>query len=415
MSNLSDGARIALGSKFVRPRLDPTAQLLVLLSRPTLSRDVRDRILALVDQIEDWRELVVLAGQNFCLPFAYHHFSELGLTKSHSSLMALLRPAALGLGIENLKWQAAAQTFSQNCLQPVKAKHAFFKGPALSAGYYPNPGLRLCRDIDVLVAENHFESVARKALDLGYKFILDIDPLQYAVDKQDIRFVIRHSDVIAAHDPTGFMFDIHRRVEKQTPLFPADDVLAAAEIVAIGSTSVSAMSTNWLFCYLAYHHSRHFWSKLHWVADIHAVSGSPLFNREQTLDLAGRIGIRRLVEATLDFAALTDVPETWVDVLGSSRLDARFLEGCLYGLPGDSSYEFQRRQHMFLFDFEGDWLIDHSKKHWFWAGSALRRLEPNLTQYMKNRRRAAFEFLYRIENFCVLGKNLLTRMRARRT
>jgi Uncharacterised nucleotidyltransferase len=394
-------------------RLDATARLLVLLARHALDAEARARVLALVDKVEDWPEFVALAQRNFALPLAYHHFSQLGLGATRPDVMAMIRPAAIGLTLQNLGWQFALRRFYRTCLEPIAARHVFFKGPVLGARYYPDAGLRICRDIDVLVAEADFDAVARRALAAGYRFILGIAPLTYADDPQDIDFVIRRADVIAVHDPDGFLFDIHRRIEKLTPLFSAQQILDVAEPVQIGPASVGTMAIDWLFCYLAYHHSRHFWSKLHWVADIHAVSADPAFDRARVLDLARRLGIARTVEATLAFAALTSRPEDWAEALHEKAPGAAFLEGCLRGLPGDSAFEFSQWKGMFLFDFEADWQIDYGRKYRFWALSALRRLEPNLTQYLANRRPRALEFLYTLDNMRALGGNALMRLRGR--
>jgi hypothetical protein len=395
-------------------RLDPTARLLVLLARDVLEAELAETARALIAKITDWPEFARLAHDNFSLPFAYKHLSALGLAQTEPQLMAELRMLTMRVTMSNLKWQKAMIAFHQACIAPIGARHAYIKGPALGARYYSDAGMRLCRDIDVLVPPGDFAAVARRALDHGYRFVTSFDgPISFAEDPQDIDFMLRHGDVISMLNCDGYLFELHRHIEKMTPLFPVKGIIESSCLAKLGPCDISTMSTEWLFNYTAYHHSRHFWSKLHWVADLHAIMSHPSFDQARVLQLASEIGIAATVEATMAFADLTNRPESWEAALQSKSHGAVFLDACLRGLPGDSAYEFGKWKDMFLFDFEDTWQIDAGRKHRFWAGSALRRLEPHPTQYFENRRSRPFEFLYVIENAMALSQNLLKRMSGR--
>lgn len=396
------------------PRQDATAQLLMLLARDVLTPAVRARAEALIPEIGDWQEFAKLAHGNFSLPFAYRHLDALGLTTIQPELMAMLRGLTFRTTMANLRWHNALQTFHEVCILPVKARHAYIKGPALAARYYRDPGIRQCRDVDVLVLPEDFPAVARRAFAQGYRFIEAYESeLKFTSDPQDIAFMLRHADVISMLDAEGHLFELHRHIEKMTPVFPVQDVIAHRGETQLGRSTLSVMATDWLFNYIAYHHSRHFWSKLHWVADLHAIMSHPSFDRDQILSLARNIGICSTVEATLEFAALSEQPERWSEALAGRSHGAIFLDACLRGLPGDSAYEFDRWKDMFLFDFEATWQIDAGRKHRFWVGSALRRLEPNTSQYFERRRSRPFEFLYVLENAKALSLNLLKRATGR--
>jgi hypothetical protein len=395
-------------------RLDPTAKLLVLLARDVLTVDLSELARTLVAEVTDWPEFARLAHYNFSLPFAYKHLSMLGLAKTQPDFMADLRFLTMRVTMSNLKWHKAMIAFHQACIEPLDARHAYIKGPALAARYYSDAGLRLCRDIDVLLPPGDFAAVAKRALDHGYRFVTSFDaPISFAENPQDIDFMLRHGDVISMLDRDGYLFELHRHIEKMTPLFPVREVIASTSQARLGPCDINTMSTNWLFSYTSYHHSRHFWSKLHWVADLHAIMNHPSFDRTRVLQMARQIGIAATVEATLAFADLTSKPDTWESALREKNHGAIFLDACLRGLPGDSAYEFGKWHDMFLFDFEDTWQIDAGRKYRFWAGSALRRLEPHLTQYFENRRSRPFEFLYVIENAIALSQNLFKQIARR--
>lgn len=399
-----------IASAEVAPRFDATAKLLVLLARDTIPPSLVPRAHALVAQVSDWPELVRLAHDNFSLPFVYKHLNALGLGRSHPELMAGLRSLSLRLTMANLKWQQALIAFHETCINPLHARHSYIKGPALAARYYSDAGLRLCRDIDVLILPRDFAAVAARALDNGFRLVASLHPqLIFVTDAQDIDFMLRHGDVISMFDRNGHLFELHRHIEKMTPIFPSGKVVGSACPTRLGPSELSMMTSEWLFNYIAYHHSRHFWSKLHWVADLHAITGHPSFDREAALALARRIGIAATVEATLEFADLTNRPEDWDLALRRPGRGAMLLDACLRGLPGDSAYEFSKWKNMFLFDFEDSWQIDIGRKYRFWAGSALRRLEPQPAQYFENRRSRPFEFLYTLENALALSRNLIKR------
>lgn len=394
------------------PRLDATAKLLVLLAREDLGTEGPQLVCRLAREVPDWHEFVKLAVANFALPFVHLHIAHLVAGGAPADLAEDIKVVATRAAMANLKAQSGLVAFHRQCVSPVHAAHVYLKGPALAVRYYQNPALRICRDIDLLVGQRDMVAVGKRAVAHGYRLLLDENQVVFAEDSQDIDFILRHCDVLSMLSPDSIHFEIHRRIEKLTPIFAVNRVLATAEPLALGNCIVKTVSTDWLFCYIAYHHSRHFWSRLHWVADLHAIISHSSFDRDRVLALASRIGLANTVQATLDFAALTSQPDAWSEGTFSSH-GGRFLEACLRGLPGDSRYEFESWAGMFLFDFGNPWQVDPGWKGSFWGGSALRRLKPNLQQYLSNPRPRSREFLYYLENAVTLSRNALLHLKAR--
>jgi hypothetical protein len=392
-------------------RSDATAQLLLLLARDTLSPELTATALNLMDQIQDWEELVILATHNASLPFVYKHLFALKPKSLPEAILSDMRLMTMAQTFSALKLTAGMTAFHRDCIAPVGACHAYMKGPALAHRFYRDPAMRSCVDVDILVAERDYAKVARLAHAQGYRFVLDPDAGTFIEHEQDLSFAIRHSDVISLFSKDNVHIELHRYIEKSTPIFPVARILNETHSMQVGDQTVQTLSTAWHFVYITYHHSRHFWSRLHWVADVDALSTHPTFDRQEVLKIATDIGLKPTVEAAIEFARLTAVPSEWPSVLNQTP-GGIFLDAALRGLPGDSAFELESWDAMFLFDFGDQWQFDADRKFSFWLQSALRRMQPTVYQYIANRRARPLEWLYYLENFAALFGNFKKRLSA---
>ncbi len=391
-------------------RTDATAQLLLLLARDTLPEDMQPTAHALITQIEDWQEFFLLSLNNSSLPFVYKHFVALKPPELPVGFLDDMRICAMSRTFSALKLNAAMASFQRSCIAPVRAQHAYMKGPALAQRFYKDPATRTCSDIDIIVREADYAQVAELARQNGYRFLLNSEDGSFASDEQDLSFLIRHADVVSMFDKDNTHIELHRHIEKSTPIFPVSRILRESHELEVGGQKVKTLSTAWHFVYITYHHSRHFWSRLHWVADLHALRAHPTFDEAEVLDIATQVGLRPTVEAALSFASLTSEPKSWPTQLAQTP-GGIFLDAALRGLPGDSAFELESWDAMFLFDFGDQWQFDANRKLSFWALSALRRIQPTIYQYLKNRRPRSMEWLYYFENFFALAGNLSKRLK----
>ncbi len=390
-------------------RTDATAQLLLLLARDTLPKDMHATALALVAQIEDWQEFFKLSLNNASLPFVYKHLTALKPTTVPKDLLADIRLYAMARTISALKLTSAMASFQRDCVEPVGARHAYMKGPALAHRFYKDPNTRSCSDIDVIVLEADYEKVAYLAYQKGYRFLLNSEDGTFVSQAQDLSFLVRHADVISMFDQDNTHIELHRYIEKTTPIFPVPRILREAHDMEVGGRKIRTFSTAWHFVYITYHHSRHFWSRLHWVADLHALRAHSSFDEAEVLGIAAEVGLLPTVKAALSFAELTSEPQSWPTHLAQTP-GGIFLDAALRGLPGDSAFELESWDAMFLFDFGDQWQFDSKRKFVFWAQSALRRIQPNIYQYLKHRRPRQLEWLYSLENIFTLIGNLVKRI-----
>jgi hypothetical protein len=390
------------------PRTDATAQLMLLLARENLDARQADRAQTLAREVDDWPEFVRFSWNNRSIGLVHKHLDAMPQGLLPGGLVTQTRALARRIAMDQMAVTASMRRFHVDCVEPLQAQHVYIKGPALAALYYRQPVLRPCSDVDILVGARDYGRVARAALARGDRFLFPSDPPDFATDAADLDFMIRRNDVIMSYDSSGTLFEIHRHIEKTTPIFPERELLGSSRIVRVNGADVATLSTAWHFVYVCYHHSRHFWSRLHWVADLHAIQAHESFDREAVMGIARSIGLLGTVEAALDFAALTDKPEAWGPLLGVSPAGI-FLEACLRGLPGDSAFELEGWSDMFLLDFANPWQFEPRRKYVFWARSALRRLQPECYQYARNRRPRSLEWLYYLENVGALSGNLLKR------
>jgi len=390
-------------------RLDAAAQLMLLLAREKLSDDQKDRARHLTKQVSDWAEFTRFSVQNRSIGFAFKHLSAMPKALFPAGLLAAMQAEVRHMAMAQMALTASMKRFHAHCVAPLNVDHVYIKGPALAGLYYQQPILRPCSDVDILVSTKDFARVARAALNRGDRFLFPSDPPDFDANPTDIDFMIRHSDVIMSFDTTGTLFEIHRHMEKTTPIFPEADLIRSAQLAPIGEVLVPTLSTAWQFIYICYHHSRHCWSKLHWVADLHALQAHPSFDRAEIVALARSIGLAPTVEAALEFAYLTDKPDLWESHLGVTPA-GMFLDACLRGLPGDSVFEIEEWHNSFLLDFVNPWQYEPGHKYRLWMKSALRRLQPNCYQYAEKRRSKVMEWLYYVENAATLAGNALKRV-----
>jgi Uncharacterised nucleotidyltransferase len=388
---------------------DATAQLLLLLARENLTEEQGARARKLIAEIADWEHFARLAHANFSAPFVYRHLRTLGLEALHKGILDQFQALAFHATFGSLKIMSAMSAFHAACIEPVKADHVYVKGPALAARYYKDACLRRCRDVDVLVGQSYFPDVATLARKTGHRFLIDVNPITFTDDPSLIDFMIRHEDVLSFFDSNNVHIELHRRLDYRVAVFPVHELLRDVEKIKFASIEVNVMSTTWLFNYICYHHSRHFWSRLHWVADLHAIMAHPTFNVDRVLVLSEELGIRSTVEPAIEFANLTDKPETWSDVLGRSHA-GMFLEGCLSGLAGDSAYEFDHVTGHLIPGIGLPWQVDRSKRASKFASSVVRRLKPTISQFTANPRPKSMEWAYYVENAMMLSGRAVRRL-----
>jgi hypothetical protein len=396
------------------PRQDSVARLLLLLAKPALTTDQKCEARLLAAEVSDWGEFVAVATRKFAVTFAYRHLKACAENLVPRAVLEEMAQHARIASIGVLRVAGAQVEFHRACIERTRARHAYLKGVALSLQYLSPLGERPCRDIDVLVDSRDFPKVVSAARSSGYRILLDPARMEFAESEQDFSFVSRHADVATLVRQGSVPIELHRWLDKLSLNFDLKHALATAEDVRLPGASVKVLSKSFHFVYLCYHHSRHFWSHLHWLADLDGILTSPDCDLAEIRRIASEIGIRPTIEAAIDLHSLVSRTGLWGGSVPVHTAGGQFLKACLINLDGKLDLEEELRKGMTLNDFMSAWQFDSKRQQRLWFNSWLRRLRPSLSQYSERKLPRFLEWLYPVQNVQTLLKNgLILALRGR--
>lgn len=381
-------------------------QLALLLARPILSSKQKLCAIELASQVQDWPAFYQICATKFVLPLCQGHLSDLKIQAGPPGLQSAAKQATIQVAMSALRIANAQKKFHQNCVIPAGGLCLYMKGATLAQEYYGQFGLRKCRDIDVYIPYPWCERVLDLALSLGYRILLDPNLGVFAERPEEIEFAREYLDVISLVGSDGVHIELHRKIETATGIF--DDVLFKTKPahVIINSTRFPTLPPEWLFCYISLHHSRHFWSHLHWIADIVAISTHPNFNYERARAIANDLGILGTVDASLELADISGRPDLWHNEIPATR-GGQFLKLCLLNLSSGLEVEAQISKHSILGQFCNSWQISPSLLRRAFLRWLRKGLRPNLIQHKRYQLPKPIHGIYRIENFMRIVVTLL--------
>jgi hypothetical protein len=173
------------------------------------------------------------------------------------------------------------------------------KGPLLGQRLFGDPGVRFVRDLDLLLPDWALRPFHDYLLQQGYK----IDPADPAA--RDIDWNHPASNPHEHHLPPLFHDDLKISVELHWSLSPRSyfqDVptswlwKSTHEAALANGTQYQQLDMPALLLVLAHHASRHFWSRMKWVADFAtAVDQVPPDELQAACRAADEFGLRRLL------------------------------------------------------------------------------------------------------------------------
>jgi hypothetical protein len=339
-------------------------QLLLACCRSSARRDELEEKALLVGE---WPDLVRLARHHLILPLVYFHLRSLADNAIPDSTLANLAQANRKAVTTNLLQQAELAHLVKNHLTPRGIRHVTVKGLSLAGRYYPDMALRQARDIDLLVEPSHLHELTSDLLDHGYKLITS----RKVDGDADLRIYCALNGEVTMASPRGVPVQLHQLLDFNGCQFPvqAAELIGEAETITLNGRDFPVLPTTDLFVYIAHHHGRHQWSRLHWLADLDAIMSHPTFDAEQVSSRASALGMTPVVEAALSlhevlFSAASPHRAT-------SRFSRRISADCLHYLqestpPPEQIREEQRKSgigivHTWLRTFSYNW---HCNTHW---------------------------------------------------
>ena len=312
-------------------RLDQASRrLLLLAARGEWDEAQRGLGLHLAGDVVDWNAYCEVAMRSFGACLANRLLSGLdgGLPPD---VLQRLGQVSRVLAMRSLRIEGAMLDFKSGCLAPLGVRHAFFKGAALAHRYHVEPAARPSRDIDVLVDPSMAFAVVRHARASGYVPVKPVGP----ADRDLVRWM-KQETVYGMRAPNGELIEIHESLDHGDGRLDVDAMLSRAETIEFRGRPLTVLRTADLFVYMCMHHTRHFWSHLHWYADLDAITRHPLFDLSEVREVAAAARLTPTVEACLQLNEFARAA-TWPDPLSADRsageaLLVRSIE-CLEGGP----------------------------------------------------------------------------------
>ena len=287
-------------------RLDQAArQLLLLAARGTWSDAQKARARQLVAHVKDWDACCAVMIRSFGVCLAYNLLSTLDGVPSCA--LERMRQESRLFTMQSLQIEAAQLAFMSDCIAPLGARHVFFKGPSLAHRYHAIPAARPGRDVDVLIDPAMAFDTVRHAYRLGYV------PKAEVSSERELAAWVKRGAVCAMLAPNGVLIEIHQSLDHGDGILDVDRMLTRAESIDFRGRALSVLRTSDLFVYMCMHHTRHFWSHLHWYADLDAMISHPLFDLDEVREVAAGVRLTSTVEACLqlnEFARTAKWPQT---------------------------------------------------------------------------------------------------------
>lgn len=178
------------------------------------------------------------------------------------------------------------------------------KGPVIGQKIYYSIGLRMFRDLDLLIDVKNLPKGTLLLKELGY--VLDEE------SEYDAR---RAHHLVFTHPKTHHIVELHWRLHPNIINEPTfEELWASHETVRIAGTDIPCLETTELFVYLISHGSKHAWFRLRWLYDIHLFLKLPLDLVEIQTRLAKRGCLHMMGQALLLRQELfeVEIPDSFV-------------------------------------------------------------------------------------------------------
>lgn len=155
-------------------------------------------------------------------------------------------------------------------LDAAGVRFLLIKGLALSIQLFDQPTVRSSNDLDLLVEPGAGPRVDSVLASLGYVRPAE-DRAKGAVAGYEAK------EIGHVHRDTGMLVEIHARLTDNEDLFAPDfeSLWEARETLQVGGQPIATMGRGHLPTYLAAHGAKHSWSRLMWLVDLAALTGTP--------------------------------------------------------------------------------------------------------------------------------------------
>ncbi|MEA2120523.1 nucleotidyltransferase family protein [Halovibrio sp. HP20-50] len=357
---------------------DPSFQLLLILSRLELNQEQIQAVEKLIPRVKDWDAFTRQASERFVLPIVHSHLSRRWKDQIPDACIDVMKRDSLHALQHNMNISAEFKYLVRHVLLPLNVPHLCFKGPSLAFQYYPEPAQRLCRDVDILVSQEDLPAILQYALTNGYK---PHDPKALTPSNESVAFVARHQKVVTLLSPRNVAIELHTKIDNTGSVFKASHMLAKRQPITVCNVDTWVMPISELFVYLCWHHTKHYWSRLHWLVDITAIQHHRDFDLDAVLRCAKRYSLESTVHSCLEMIAFfASAGSQYSDTLTPNTQE--LVRQCVLAMHGDVEFEHSLGKKKPTPDFSFAWQTTTANIWWWRLFGWKRMFRPTYDTYV---------------------------------
>jgi hypothetical protein len=250
---------------------------------------------SLASLVPDWTGLGDLVARAHCAPIAVRNLQYLSDSPVPADETAVLVQVSREAVMRNMLNEAELRHLNENLFWPEGIDCVHVKGASLGRRYYPDPTLRMHRDIDILLRDEDRLKAIRFGVRNGYRFFVAGRELTVKRDA-DVSALFEFGREVAMVSPQWAVIELHKSIDKAMGIFPPERLFEVSQVHDLQGGPMRVLPTNWLFCYLAYHACQHNWTKLIWMIDLIVLMRAKDFSWPEASEIAGRAGVQAMVE-----------------------------------------------------------------------------------------------------------------------
>jgi len=287
-----------------------------------------------------------------------------------------LMPYCKKMALRSLQLASTQREFIRSLLIPKKIPFAVLKGRALGSCYYPKAEIRYARDIDILVAADRAPELLFDAIHQGYRLY----PEEKIDSIDEVRLLSRQTMVTTLLDDKNIPIEVHSHLDKSAFILDHSEMLERRQLRTLDGVESGVLKTEDHLLYICLHHTRHFWSKLNWLADLDALMTAGDFDQSRFMSLAKERGLEATAEACFNlhmacskeqpFEYASGFPATLELLLAMTRI-----------LQNGPATEFEMRKHQPSLDFSYEWQFPKGYGRNRILHSAKKKWRPSLLDY----------------------------------
>lgn len=215
-------------------------------------------------------------------------------------LVRVLEERSLNNQARNLRYARETATLS-GAMAARNIRHMILKGQPLAQRAYGNSGMRVLKDLDLLVPVSDIVAAETVLLEAGYRSIFPEWKTQTEQERRRRGRAYKDSLYVRG----SMVIELHTRLMESEYLLSSLNQEPISLVIPGFSCAVPAMNVDDELLYLCVHGSVHRWGKLRWLADLSALLSALDQNGQEWLwEKARQHGVEYAVAQTFEVLCL---------------------------------------------------------------------------------------------------------------